>query len=108
MDFEIGLKHEAIKNEILVGAEVPPRGLLHPGSRRSVQRSFLKEIADQFPGYKDVPNLNSRYGELNTNRNLQTYLMSATSDFVTICRKIATSFFHGAKVKITESRSTIT
>lgn len=102
MDFEIGLKHEAIKNEILVELKYRLAVCYIQIQEIGPALRFLKEIEDQFPGYKDVPNLISRYGELNTNRNLQTYLMSATSDFVTICRKIATSFFPGAKVKITD------
>ena len=42
----------------------------------------------------------SSYQEINTNRNLQVYLISSNSEFVTLCRKLATSYFSRANTKI--------
>ncbi|MCL2810230.1 MAG: restriction endonuclease, partial [Treponema sp.] len=43
----------------------------------------------------------SKYIELNTNRNLQTFLMGSSADFVALCRKIVMTYYPRAKVKIT-------
>ncbi len=102
MDFEIGLKHETIKAEIMVELKYRLAACYIQLQDIGPALKLLKEIDSQFPGYKDVPSLIGRYGELNTNKNLQTFLMSPTSDFVTLCRKIALTFFPGAKVKITD------
>ena len=63
---------------------------------------FLYEIDAKFPGYRDVSDLIKKYSELNSNRNLQIYLMSQPSEFVTLCRKLSLTFFPQAKVKITD------
>jgi hypothetical protein len=44
----------------------------------------------------------AKYRELNSNRNLQIFLLGTASDFVTLCRKIALLYFPKAKVKITD------
>jgi hypothetical protein len=43
-----------------------------------------------------------KFKELNSNRNLQVYLISSSADFVTLCRKIATSYIPKSKVKIVD------
>lgn len=102
MDFEIGLKHENIKSEILVELKYRLASCYIQTQELGQAIRYYKEIQNEYPGYRDVPNLLAKYGELNTNRNLQTYLISPTSDFVTLCRKISLTFFPGAKVKITD------
>ena len=56
--------------------------------------------------YKDVPALIQRYQELNTNANLQTYLMSPTGDFVALCRRFVASYYSDATVKIEDATVT--
>lgn len=60
----------------------------------------LRQIQNKKPGYKDVDALVTRYAELNQNKNLQVYLMSGTSDFVALCRKIITAYYPDGFVKV--------
>lgn len=102
LDFEIGLKHENIPKEI--ANELMYKMAVTLIKIQDISRALatLKDLQKLTPGYKDVPTLILRYQELNQNKNLQTYLMSVQSDFVTLCRKIVVQFYPGAKVKITD------
>jgi len=102
MDFEIGLRHEAISKTVKTDIEY---NLAHTYLKKQdlgKALGILKELQSTVPGYKDVIMLISKYDELNKNRNLQTYLISPTSDFVTLCRKLTATFYPQAKVKITD------
>lgn len=99
-DFQIGLKHSGIpletSNELkyrLAQAYIKTQDIGHA-------LQLLKEIQTINPGYKDAATLIMRYQELNKNKNLQIYLMSAQSEFVALCRKIVARFYPKAKVKI--------
>lgn len=61
---------------------------------------YLRQIQARHTGYKDVDILVARYQELSQNKNLQTYLMSGTSDFVALCRKVITVYHSDAYVKV--------
>lgn len=102
LDFEIGLKHENIPKEIANELMYKMAVTLIKIQDISRALSTLKDLQKLTPGYKDVPTLILRYQELNQNKNLQTYLMSVQSEFVTLCRKIVVQFYPGAKVKITD------
>jgi tetratricopeptide (TPR) repeat protein len=101
-DYEIGLKHQGAKLETIV--ELKYRLAAAEIKMQDIGRavSLLYEIQAVFPNYKDVPALLVKYKELNSNRNLQIFLLGTTSDFVTLCRKITLLFFPKAKVKITD------
>jgi len=58
------------------------------------------QILDVNPNYKDVAGLVSRYSELNQNKNLKTYLLAGTSDFVALCRKIIPLFNPNSNIQI--------
>lgn len=60
----------------------------------------LRIIQSKKSGFKDVDSLVLRYQELSQNRNLQTYLMAGTSDFVALCRKIISMYHSEGFVKI--------
>jgi len=101
-DFELGLKHQNVKIETVV--ELKYRLSAAYLKTQDIGRAvaLLGEIQAVYPNYKDVPALLAKYKELNSNRNLQTFLLGSTSDFVTLCRKISLMFFPKAKVKITD------
>jgi tetratricopeptide (TPR) repeat protein len=101
-DFEIGLKHQNAKLETVV--ELKYRLAAAQLKMQDIGKavSLLYEIQAVYPNFKDVPALLVKYKELNSNRNLQIFLLGATSDFVTLCRKITLLFFPKAKVKITD------
>ncbi|HNY16157.1 MAG TPA: tetratricopeptide repeat protein [Treponemataceae bacterium] len=102
VDFDIGLKHENIPQDIAMDLRYKLALTLIKSQDLGRALTVLKEIQRLTPGYKDVPTLIVRYQELNQNKNLQTYLMAVQSEFVTLCRKIVVQFFPGAKVKITD------
>ena len=101
-DFELGLKHQNVRIETVV--ELKYRLSAAYLKTQDIGRAvaLLGEIQAVYPNYKDVPALLAKYKELNSNRNLQTFLLGSTSDFVTLCRKISLMFFPKAKVKITD------
>lgn len=102
VDFDIGLKHESIPDEIAKELRYKLAVTLIKTQDISRALQVLKEIQRVTPGYKDVPALIVRYQELNQNKNLQVYLMAVQSEFVALCRKIVVQFFPGAKVKVTD------
>ena len=101
-DFQIGLRHENINANLAV--ELKYRLAATYLKQQDIGNAllFLNEIAQTSPEYKDVAQLLNRYRELNTNENLKVYLIAQTSDFVTLCRKIAVRFFPDSKVKVTD------
>ncbi|MBN1646756.1 MAG: tetratricopeptide repeat protein [Spirochaetales bacterium] len=102
MDFEIGLRHKDIKRETAMELRYRLAAAYIKQQELSQALMILKEIQSYNPGYKDVLNLISQYSELNANQNLQTFLIAGTSEFVTLCRRLAISFFPSAKVKIVD------
>jgi tetratricopeptide (TPR) repeat protein len=100
MDLELGLRHDGVRPEIAL--ELKYRLAFAYLKKEDLARAMnlWREVASANPKYRDVQDLISRYGELSSNRKLQTYLLSPTSDFVTLCRKIALSFFPRSKTKL--------
>jgi Flp pilus assembly protein TadD len=101
-DFEIGLKHQNVKVDTVVELKYRLAAAALKMQDLGKAVSLLNEIQSIFPNFKDVPALLVKYRELNSNRNLQIFLIGTTSDFVTLCRKVALLFFPKAKVKITD------
>jgi tetratricopeptide (TPR) repeat protein len=102
MDFEIGLKHQGIKIEILVELKYRLAAAYLKQQEISRAVSLLNEVQAVYPNYKDVVGQLERYQELNANRNLQTYLIAPASEYVTLCRRLVLTFFPQAKIKITD------
>jgi tetratricopeptide (TPR) repeat protein len=100
-DFEIGLRHQNIKSDIL--AELRYKLAQVYLSKNNIDKALplLRLIQSENPQYKDVSMLISRYQELNANRNLQIYIMAPSADFVALCRKIVMTYFPKARTKIT-------
>jgi len=99
-DFEIGLKHQNIKADILVDLRYKLATTYIKVNDIGKAIPLLKQIQADNSNYKDVSLLLKKYLELNANRNLQTFLMGSSADFVALCRKIVMTYFPKAKVKI--------
>jgi tetratricopeptide (TPR) repeat protein len=100
-DFELGLKHQNIKSDILVELRYKLAQVYLRKNDIAKALQLLRLIQAENPQYKDVNMLISKYQELNANRNLQIYLMAPSADFVALCRKIVMTYFPRAKTKIT-------
>jgi predicted Zn-dependent protease len=100
-DFEIGLKHQNIKPDVLVDLRYRLATSYLKQNDIGKALPLLKLIQLENPSYKDVAALIGRYQELNANKNLQIFLMAPSADFVALCRKIVMTYFSKAKVKIT-------
>jgi tetratricopeptide (TPR) repeat protein len=101
-DFEIGMKHNPVQTDIAL--ELRYRLASAYSRKQEIGRALpvLLDIQTIRPGYKDVDAQINKLKELNSNKNLQVYLISSSADFVTLCRKIVTSYIPKSKVKITD------
>jgi Tfp pilus assembly protein PilF len=101
-DFEIGMKHTTAPPDTAL--ELRYRLASTYSMKQEVGKALplLMEIRTIRPGYKDVDAQIDKFKELNSNRNLQVYLISSSADFVTLCRKIVMSYIPKSKVKITD------
>src|SRR5574344_49730 len=99
-DFDIGLKHQDIP--VQTATDLRYQMAQACFAMKNIARGIqcLHDIQAVNPAYKDVPQLLARYSELNQNKNLQVYLMSGTSDFVALCRKIVMAYYQNAFTKI--------
>ncbi len=101
IDFEIGLKHENIRKEIKLETQYRlADAYIKTGDVESAI-SVLTDMVKSKPDYKDVGELLKQYKEISANRNLQVYLMSPTSEFIGLCRRLASSFFDEAITRLT-------
>lgn len=99
-DYEIALKHSSIPEQIMLQIKYRLANTCIGMNDISKALTFLRQIQSAKPQYKDVDALVARYSELNQNKNLQTYLMSGTSDFVALCRKFISTYYKDAFVKV--------
>lgn len=99
-DLEIGMRHQNVPLETLTNIRYRLAHCYLQVSDMSKALGILKEIQLSSPGYKDVPALIARYQELNQNSNLRAYLVSGTSDFINLCRRLVMQYFPQAFVKI--------
>jgi tetratricopeptide (TPR) repeat protein len=100
-DFEIGLKHQNIRADILADLRYRLAQVYIKQNEIGKALPLLKQLYAENGSYKDVHVLLGKYQELNANRNLQTFLLAPSSDFVALCRRIVMTYFQKAKVKIT-------
>ena len=101
-DFEMGLRHQDIRPDILAELRYHLATTYIKCSEIGKALPLLRLLQTDNPSYKDVPVLLGKYQELNTNKNLQVFLMAASADFVALCRKIVMTYFTRAKVKVTD------
>jgi tetratricopeptide (TPR) repeat protein len=102
LDYEIGLKHEKMSQELRLELQYRLAQVYIQEVEINNSLSLFRKIMDVNPEYKDVPELLKKYSELNANQNFQYYLLSPISDFISLCRKLATVIFPGTKIKVTD------
>ena len=100
-DYEMGLKHDNIKPDILAELRYNLATTYIKNNEIGKALPLLKLLQMDNPSYKDVNILLGKYQELNTNKNLQVFLMAPSADFVALCRKIVMTYFPKARVKVT-------
>ena len=105
-DLELGLRHATIDPKIKLE-------LLYNLSNTYILDNKVNAAIKNFdiilsisPNYKDVQILKSKYSELASNKNLKTYLMSPTSEFLNLCKRIAPALYPKAQIKITDITAT--
>lgn len=101
-DFEIAFKHQNVDQDTML--EIRYRHATSCFMMNSIAKGLesLRAINSVNPAYKDVPTLLARYQELNKNKNLQTYLMASSSDFVSLCRRIIVANYKKGMAKIVD------
>ena len=101
-DLEIGLKHKNIGNEIKLALLYKLALTYIKENRINETLAMFNQITQIQPDYKEVKSLKKKYTEIASNKNLKIYMMSPTSEFVNLCRKLAPLFFPGELIKITD------
>ncbi len=101
-DFQIGLRHEQIAPELSLELKYRLAAAHSKNQELDQALPLLREVYSVEPSYKDVAAQLSQVEELNSNRHLQTYLIGASSDFVTLCRRIVSNYFRKAHIKVTD------
>ena len=101
-DFEIGLKHEKIKQEVMLELKYRLANAYTRNQQVSKAADQLRGIHAIRPNYKDVAQQLGAAEELSSNQNLQVYLLGASSDFVSLCRRIVSGYFEKAQIKLVD------
>ncbi len=101
-DFEIGLRHQNVPQDTALEIRYRLANAYLNSKAISKGLEVLTEIQAINPSYKDVPQLFTRYQELNQNKNLQIYLMASTSDFVALCRRVVMKYYQRAVAKVVD------
>ena len=99
-DYEIALRLPTVPEQILLQIKYRLANTCIAMNDISKGLTYLRQIQSAKPQYKDVDALVARYSELNQNKNLQTYLLSGTSDFVALCRKFISTYYKDSFVKV--------
>ncbi len=101
-DFEIGLRHKEIAPNIRLELLYMLASTFIKENKINSALKIIDMLISVNPDYKDVSALKAKYTELASNKNLKIYLMSPTSEFVNLCRKVTPFFYPGEHVKITD------
>ena len=99
-DYEISMRLPSVPEQIMLQIKYRLANTCIALNDISKALTYLRQIQAAKQGYKDVDALVARYSELNQNKNLQTYLMSGTSDFVALCRKFIATYYKESFVKV--------
>ena len=99
-DFDIGLRHENVNQAVFLELKYRSAEVHLKNGNLSEAIKLWKEINTLQPSYKDVAEKINQFQDVHTNRFMQTFLMGGSSEFVTLCRRIATRYFANAKTKL--------
>ncbi len=102
MDYQIGLRHENVTGELQLELKYRLAEAFNQTQRIDRALSLLNEIYETAPGYKDVSVQIKRYRELNSNKNLQIYLLAPNNEFIALCRKLSQIVFPSARIKVND------
>jgi tetratricopeptide (TPR) repeat protein len=102
-DFEIGLKHAEIKEEVKVALLYEIAAAYLRLKDISAAMTYLQQVKALRESYKETNDLIESYQELSANRNLQIYSLGSSADFVALCRKIVMTYYQKARAKITKT-----
>ena len=99
-DLEIGLRHQSADAATVL--ELKYRlgsAWLRKGD---IAKALVpwRQIDEVSPGYRDVPDLLARYREISSNARLKAYMLSVTSEFVTLCRRLCVHVVPRSRTKI--------
>jgi tetratricopeptide (TPR) repeat protein len=100
MDFGIGLRHKDINPSVEIELKYRLSNAYTKVQEIERALNLLYEIEKVNPQYKDIDALIGKYRELNTNKTLQVYLIAPISEFVSLCRKLASNFYTDARAKL--------
>jgi len=101
-DYQIGLRHENVSGELQLELKYRLAEAFNQTQHIDRALALLNEIYEAAPGYKDVSVQIKRYRELNSNKNLQIYLLAPTNEFIALCRKLTQIVFPKARIKVNE------
>ncbi|MCK5250621.1 MAG: tetratricopeptide repeat protein [Spirochaetaceae bacterium] len=101
-DYQIGLRHENVTGELQLELKYRLAEAFNQNQRIDRALALLNEIYETTPEYKDVAVQIKRYRELNSNKNLQIYLLAPTNEFIALCRKLTQMMFPRAKIKVND------
>jgi len=102
IDYEIGLRHENVSGELQLELKYRLAEAFNQTHRIDRALAILNEIYETAPGYKDVSVQIKRYRELNSNKNLQIYLLAPNNEFIALCRKLTQIVFPKARIKVND------
>lgn len=92
-DYEIGIKLESPDPKILTTLYYRAANCCIVLENFGAALDYLKKTQAVTPNYKDTNALIQRYQELNSNSNLQTYMMANTGSFVALCKKFVEAYY---------------
>ena len=99
-DFDIGLRHEKISPAVLTELKYRMAEVHLKIGELSKAMNLWKQIMEVQPEYKDVAKKLEQFKETATNRFLHTFLMAGSSDFINLCRRIASRYYAHSNTKL--------
>lgn len=101
-DLEIGIRHQKVAPEVLLEMKYRLASAYSQAQNMEAALRQYKDIRNINPNYRDVADQIRRLSEFNSNRHLQVYMVAPTSEFVTLCRALTSSFFPKAAIKVVD------